>query len=371
MKVVQILYSGIGGHGTVVKSLINADLRKENTYDLIFTGVVPLADDYMAYCKEKALNYKYVSFQSRRILKTYLSMIKSIHNFKPDVIYLHSISFILPVALFAFFTNTKVIAIEHQTNSFKKRTEWIYSRLLLWLSDKIVYLSDNYKKEIIDKFSIHSPSKLEKLHVIGNGIDMDYLIPFQKKASLSPQKTYHVCYTCRLIPLKDFDTFISVAEILISNEPEIWQFTLAGDGPEMERIKKIISEKNLSDKIKLTGFIEQEKIAFLLADCDIYLHTSKHENMSTAILQAMAQKVPVVASDIPGNRVIIENNVTGILCKPGDVQSFKDACELLAKDIPFRNAMIDASENAVRLNFSHLKMFQEYHQLAKELIGHK
>jgi UDP-N-acetylglucosamine:LPS N-acetylglucosamine transferase len=156
MKVVQILYSGIGGHGTVVKSLINADLRKENTYDLIFTGVVPLADDYMAYCKEKALNYKYVSFQSRRILKTYLSMIKSIHNFKPDVIYLHSISFILPVALFAFFTNTKVIAIEHQTNSFKKRTEWIYSRLLLWLSDKIVYLSDNYKKEIIDKFSILS-----------------------------------------------------------------------------------------------------------------------------------------------------------------------------------------------------------------------
>lgn len=367
MKVTHILYSGIGGHGTVVRSLLEGDTNKVNHYQLIFSGVVPLAEEHKLLCREWGIDGHYVPFNSKYLPKTYCQVIDKLRLFKPDVIVLHSVSLILPVFIFRCLFGGKIMAVEHQTNSFKRWTEWVYSKLVLLLADAVVYLSENYKAQIMNSLNVKATRKLKKMHVINNGINTIHLERYVRPDRVSEKSRFNVSYCSRFIPLKDFDTFISAAKILCDEDPGKWHFTLAGDGPEFERIRHLIETNELSAFFSLPGFINHEKIALLLRESDIYLHTSKHENMSTAILQAMAQKVPVIASDIPGNRVLMEHLTSGILCPAGDANAFAQACELLMNEATLRKSIIGNAYHNVQVNFSHTKMFDNYQRLATNL----
>jgi glycosyltransferase involved in cell wall biosynthesis len=367
MKLTHILYSGIGGHGTVVRSLLEGDVKKVNDYQLIFSGVVPLAEEHRQLCREWGIDEHYVPYNSRFLPKTYCQVIGKLRLFKPDVIVMHSVSLILPVFIYRCLFGGKIMAVEHQTNSFKKWTEWVYSKLVLLLSDAVVYLSENYKGEIIKSLNVKSARKLKKMHVINNGINTNHLKRYERQDAATDKTRFNISYCSRFIPLKDFDTFIFAAKILLDQNPDKWHFTLAGDGPESERIQDLVHKNGLSRFFSLPGFINHEKIAILLSQSDIYLHTSKHENMSTAILQAMAQKVPVIASDIPGNRVLIEHLTSGILCPAGDANAFAQACELLMNDTTLRKSIIRNAYHKVQINYSHTKMFDDYQRLATKL----
>lgn len=367
MKLTHILYSGIGGHGTVVRSVLEGDTKKVNDYQLIFSGVVPLAEEHRQLCREWGIDEHYVPYNSRFLPKTYCQVIDKLRLFKPDVIVLHSVSLILPVFIFRCLFGGKIMAVEHQTNSFKKWTEWVYSKLVLLLADAVVYLSENYKGEIMNSLNVKATRKLKKMHVINNGINTTHLERYVRPDRASEESRFNVSYCSRFIPLKDFDTFISAAKILCDEDPGKWHFTLAGDGPESERIQELVNKNELSGFFSLPGFINHEKIALLLSESDIYLHTSKHENMSTAILQAMAQKVPVIASDIPGNRVLIAHLSTGMLCPPGDAAAFAKACRQLMKETTLGQSLAENAYRNVHANYSHTKMFDDYQHLAMRL----
>jgi hypothetical protein len=119
MKITHILYSGVGGHGTVVKSLLDGDSGKVNSYQLVFSGVVPLAEEYKDLCQALNLSQCYVPYNSRNLIRTYFKVIQQLIIFRPDVIVLHTISLIIPVFLYSRIYGARIISVEHQTNSFK------------------------------------------------------------------------------------------------------------------------------------------------------------------------------------------------------------------------------------------------------------
>lgn len=119
--------------------------------------------------------------------------------------------------------------------------------------------------------------------------------------------------------LKNFTTLIEAIEQLTSEFPgiELW---IIGNGPERSRLAEQARQSGLEKQIVFWG--QQSGIRDFLRQMDIFALPSLSEGLPTVILECMSQHVPVIASDIPGNRELVDDGETGWLFPA------KDACKL-------------------------------------------
>jgi len=93
-------------------------------------------------------------------------------------------------------------------------------------------------------------------------------------------------------------------------------FAVAGDGPERGALERAVTREGVSDRFHLLG--RRTDIADLLAASDAFVLPSLFEGLPVSVLEAMAAQTPVVASDVPGTREAVIDNVTGLLVEPAD-----------------------------------------------------
>jgi glycosyltransferase involved in cell wall biosynthesis len=95
---------------------------------------------------------------------------------------------------------------------------------------------------------------------------------------------------------------------------------LAGSGIKYIDIKKKIKLYNLEDVIILNGNLNEKEIINWFKKIDIYVHFSKDETTSTSILQAMSIGIPIIASNVAGNKMLLKskNNKRNILLVDND-----------------------------------------------------
>lgn len=96
---------------------------------------------------------------------------------------------------------------------------------------------------------------------------------------------------------------------------------LVGDGPERKRIKSLIEKKQINKQCILTG--AQPNAPDFLHAMDLFVLPSLWEGMPLTILEAWEAEVPVVATDVPGSRDLIQNNEIGWLA-PNSTQGLID-----------------------------------------------
>ena len=148
MKVSQVLYSGLGGHGSVAFSLLKADTSSQWSPVLIFFGVEDVLSAYLAICKSKAIPNSYINVLPGYPWLSWKSLWKFLRSHKPDVVILHSIKTIIPCWFYCLVHKIPLIAVEHQPNQLKTPFEWLVSILALWLAKYVVFLTPQYQEEI-------------------------------------------------------------------------------------------------------------------------------------------------------------------------------------------------------------------------------
>ena len=100
------------------------------------------------------------------------------------------------------------------------------------------------------------------------------------------------------------ELFVSIANTVIKTMPTV-KFLWIGDG----ELRHILEKNN----IEITGWKKRNEAIGLLKSLDIYLHTSKWEGLPVAILEAMASGIPVVCTNIIGNKDVVLHGITGYL----------------------------------------------------------
>ena len=118
---------------------------------------------------------------------------------------------------------------------------------------------------------------------------------------------------------------------------------IAGEGEQMEEIRQLVQSLGLDGTVLLPGF--RKDTARLLAASDIYLNSSGYnEAMSFAILEAMANRLPVVATDVGGNRTLVElDGQAGFIVPYGDEEGFSGAIRTLLEDAGLRQRLGEAA----------------------------
>ncbi len=103
---------------------------------------------------------------------------------------------------------------------------------------------------------------------------------------------------------------------------------LVGDGECRTAIELRVQGMRLQDRVKFLGEIDPKDVRSVMRSCDLFMFPSIYEAMPMALLEAMATGMPIVASDIPANRELLQN--TGLLCELDSEQYAIAASRLIA-----------------------------------------
>ena len=155
----------------------------------------------------------------------------------------------------------------------------------------------------------------EKIILICNGIDLEELKwevdPRKKKRELGiPGGMSMVLTIGRFAPQKAPGVFIDAAKKVLRERPDT-AFVMVGDGPLFQKVKNQVVKDNLKERLFLFDWRTDAKE--ILASCDVYVLSSLWEGLPYTVLEAMALRKPVVATEARGTRDVVQNEVTGFL----------------------------------------------------------
>jgi glycosyltransferase involved in cell wall biosynthesis len=165
------------------------------------------------------------------------------------------------------------------------------------------------------------------------------------------------------VRIKDHITLLKAFSILKKSKKEASQqlmLKIAGDGELKTELITIAEHLGISGDVVFTGMLNEEQLTAFLGSLDIYVHASLGETMSTAIMQAMACGLPIIASDVNGINNMITDKIDGILVPAKNEQLLATALSILINDPLLRKSLAqNAFTNAVN-NYSNQTMFQSY-----------
>ena len=112
-----------------------------------------------------------------------------------------------------------------------------------------------------------------------------------------------------------------------------------GEGDLKAELENLIQEFCLQETVHLKGQIPNVDVPNVLNEVDIYLITSKHESFGVSVIEAMASRIPVVATDVPGFAEIIVNNETGIIVSSKNPEDIAKELKKLILDEELRHKL--------------------------------
>ena len=164
------------------------------------------------------------------------------------------------------------------------------------------------------------------IDVIPNGVELDRFHPAETGKRPDILKLVTVG---RLSVTKRMEMLIDAAEILHKEGCKV-HLTIVGGGQMEQKLRQIVSERNLDNIIEITGPIPSEKMPQVYQQNDIFVSASMQEGMSNAMLEAMATGLPIITTCCEGVEELIADN--GLVVEQATAEEIAKAVRKLADD---------------------------------------
>jgi len=167
---------------------------------------------------------------------------------------------------------------------------------------------------------------------------------------------------------KGYEYFIRMAAEVLKRRPHA-HFVAVGDGPLMGRMKEMASQCGILEKVLFVGW--QTEVSRFLRIFDVYVCSSIVEGLSNAMLEAMAHRVPVVATGVGGNLDVVDHGVTGYLVPSKNPTLLCEAIIRILDDPEMKEQMGEAGYQRVFSHYSLSGMVRKMEELYKGLLRGK
>jgi glycosyltransferase involved in cell wall biosynthesis len=195
-----------------------------------------------------------------------------------------------------------------------------------------------------------SPQARRKVRVSYHGLD---LRKFEPPVLRRSGEAVRILGVGSLLECKGFDILIDACSRL-KQRGLAFELTIAGGGPEEARLKEAVARFDLSDRVRLTGFLTQQEIIPLYQDAEIFALPAVleiHWGIPNVLIEALACEVPVVTTALPSLPELVEDGVNGLVARNRDPQDVADKLALLILDPERRRAMGRAGRERVKRHF--------------------
>ena len=261
----------------------------------------------------------------------------------------------------------RVLTAHGSTRDSRLKRFYLYwdERVLYRVFDRVVAVSKELEKYLL---SMNVPA--EKIRVIQNGLDFG-LLKGETNDNLkgksfevpSGKTTYAVIG--RLYPDKGHRFFLeALAEVLKTGRPVYG--VIVGDGPARHEIARLVVQLNLEKHVRLYGFRSDMQAVYECIDCLVI--PSLTEGLPYVLLEAMANRVPLIATTVGDIPALIENGRNGLLVPPGDASA---VAERIIEIFDYPESARELAENAYRTvteMYSAERMVRQTEQLYIELM---
>lgn len=366
IKVCQVIPTLVQGGAEKQMSLLAAHLDPERfEVDVI---VLTHSGPYEQVLRDAGIRVHMIGKRLKFDPFAYRRLSKKIREIAPDVV--HTWLFAgNSYGRLAAHNNAVPVIIAGERSVDPWKASWqlaVDKRLLKWTD--VVATNTSAITEFYGKQGLPT----EKFRVIPNAVDLPEQSRLTredlfKRLQIQPRGRV-VGAVGRLWAQKGYRDLIWAGELLHVAYQDVW-FVILGDGPDLKQLQHVRDLTGAQDSVKFVG--HRRDALELMSGLDVLWNGSLYEGQSNTILEAMARSVPVVASDIPGTRDLVEHEQTGVLYPLGDVEALTKATNVLLRDDARRQAMGEAARSRVESEFSLQKMVASYERLYWDTVAEK
>ncbi|HTM68916.1 MAG TPA: glycosyltransferase family 4 protein [Candidatus Binatia bacterium] len=175
----------------------------------------------------------------------------------------------------------------------------------------------------------------------------------RQKYGLDP--TFTLLTLGRLVARKGFAEAIE-AVALLKEKSRTVRLIIAGDGPERQKLQKLVETKGVADRVGFTGKVPDEDVPALMGATDAFVMAPKSigadvEGFGIVYLEANLMGKPVIGSRAGGVPEAVKDGETGILVEPGDAKAIAAAIERLMDDPTYASLLGEAGRRRVMEEF--------------------
>ncbi|MBX9789759.1 MAG: glycosyltransferase [Pirellulales bacterium] len=292
-----------------------------------------------------------------------------------DLVHAHQYTpFFYVVAARHFHRRPPILFTEHGRwfPDFPRPKRMLFNRLFMGSRDRAVGVGEAVRRALVDNEGLPP----DRVSVIYNGVD---LAPYRAclsdrqgirtrvRADLGVSESELVlAQIARLDDLKDHATAVRAMSRIAAAVPSSL-LLIVGDGPERAIIQKLIGELGVGRNVRLIG--TRCDVPEILQAADLFLLSSKSEGIPLTVIEAMAAKLPVVATDVGGLSEIVVPGVTGWLMPAGNDAALAAAAIELLQNASQRAAFGEQGFARACERFDENRMHREYQALYAELLA--
>jgi len=242
------------------------------------------------------------------------------------------------------------------------RQEWLYRQSLRG-TDYAVAVCEAARQ----RFAADGMRPRRALLSVPNGIRLERFRPADDVARQSlvaelglPTGSRIIGTVGRLQPVKDHALLLRAFAKVRVQVPEA-ALVIVGDGPLRAALEAQAEQAGLSDAVRFMG--DRHDVPRLLTGMEVFALTSTSEGYSVALLEACASSLPIVATDVGGNREIVRHGINGRLVPSGDTAAIATALIALLRGGEQAAAMGRAGYAWAQAEASFRTMAERYHGL--------
>lgn len=222
-----------------------------------------------------------------------------------------------------------------------------------------------------ERFFGYNRLPLEKLRVVSYGADIerpwrhtaDEVASFRQKLGVRAGEIA-IGSVGRLVEQKDYPTQLR-AFALASARLDGLRMILAGDGPLLESLKKLVHELGIEQRVSFLGLCEQ--VPLLMRSLDVFVLASKFEPYGVVLLEAKAAGTAIAATRVNEVPEIISEGQSGLLCEAGKPGQLAELFVTLANDFELRQRLGRQALEEARQRHSLEAMVQGYQKIYDEV----
>jgi L-malate glycosyltransferase len=241
------------------------------------------------------------------------------------------------------------------------------TRYAIQESDGVTSISSYLKQKTVEDFGV-----TRGIEVITNFVNCDLYAPIKdesmrsvaRKRLADPDEAI-LMHLSNFRPVKRVVDVVKIFAQVVRQMPA--RLVLVGDGPDRSAAEWLAHDLGIQSKIHFMG--KQERVNELLPLADILLMPSELESFGLAALEAMACKVPSIATRVGGVPELIDDGETGLLYPVGDVDAMASGALSLLKDRDRLDAMRDAGRRTAQTRFCSTLVVPQYLRYYEQVLA--
>ncbi len=254
----------------------------------------------------------------------------------------------------------KLIRTRHLSTPIGKTPlSWLIYNIL---PDVVITTGEAIRERMIT-YNHFNPKKIVS---IPTGVDLERFNP-EKVRPVLKKEGFRIGMISVLRSWKGHKYLIGAVPKISSYIPEA-RFFIVGEGPQRRNIERIVQKMDLKEKVIMLG--HREDIPEIIASLDVIVHPSTgHEGIPQTILQALAMRKPVIASNIGGIPEVIKHLTTGVLIPPCDAKAIAKAVIEVYKNPDLALQLAQEGQKIVKQHYSYGAMLNKIENIYTILLS--